>query len=117
MWQELKRILLGSTSTSFSPEVMARKIEELKFKRQKNHVVGQQIYYWLRNFWGVLLALVLVASVAFQFYLTWMIGKGEWNFKEYEQFLSVVTGGNFVQVVGLCIIVVNYLFPKGKNGG
>jgi hypothetical protein len=91
---------------------MARKIDELNYKQARNHVQGQRFYYVLRNIWGVLLATVLVISIGFQFYLAYHIGKGYLNFGEYKEFLKIITGGNFVQVLGLCYIVVNYLFPK-----
>jgi hypothetical protein len=109
MWQKIRELL---KKDKYDSEAMARKIAELNYKEARNHVQGQKFYYILRNIWGVLLAIVLVISIGFQYYLAYHIGKGYLNFKEYKEFLGIITGGNFVQVLGLCYIVVNYLFPK-----
>lgn len=128
MWQRLERLIgnwpvpdgvTAATRTvtvrrgnKYDPGEMARKTEELRYKREKAHVSGERFFYWLRNSWGMLLALTLFASVAFQFWLAYNIGKGRLDFREYKTFLSIVAGESFAQVVGLCLVVVRYLFPR-----
>lgn len=93
---------------------MARRLEEARVKEAENHVSGQKMYYWLRNIWGVTLAIILIASIGFQFWLTYNVGTRHLQFKDYATFLNIIAGENFIQVLGLCAIVVNYLFPKQK---
>lgn len=100
---------------SYDPRTMARELEKLRYKRELSSVNGERFFYFLRNCWGILLAIALIVSIIFQFWLTYMIGMGDLNFKGYEIFLNIIAGENFIQVVGLCYIVVNFLFPKSNN--
>src|SRR3954468_1583960 len=108
MW--LKR----AQKNKYNPKVMAQRIEEAKVSEAETHLKGQKFFYFLRNIWGVLLAVTLVTSVFFQFWLTYQVGKNQLSFTEYKVFLGIVAGENFVQVIGLCAIVVGFLFPKKK---
>lgn len=114
MWQNLRQFLQNRRKNKkrLTPQQMA---EELKFKSQQNEYRGRWFYYQLRNIWGILLALALVASISFQFWLAYKIGKHELDFKGYETFLAIIAGESFVQVVGLSLVVVKYLFPEHKT--
>lgn len=94
---------------------MADKINDLALAGMRNDVKGQESYYKLRNFWGRLLAIILGLSIGFQFWLAYMVGKGNLNFQNYTFFLNIVASENFLQVVGLCYIVVKFLFPNHKQ--
>lgn len=115
MLQRLLKKLLNSlrrNKRKLTPQQMA---EELKLKSDQTEYRGRRFYYYLRNTWGILLAFALIASIAFQFWLTYKIGRHELDFSGYEVFLGIVAGESFVQVVGLSLVVVKYLFPENKN--
>lgn len=50
--------------------------------------------------------------MAFQFWLAYQIGTGQLRFAGNETFLNIIAGESFVQVVGLCFVVVKCLFPE-----
>lgn len=112
MW--LDRLKRNKTEKKYDPAEMARRVDELNFKSAKSDVKGKQFFYFLRNTWGVLLGLVLIASIGFEFWLAYQVGKGHLTFTGYTVFLNIIAGTDFIQVVGLCAIVVSFLFPKNK---
>lgn len=89
-------------------------IQRLNLKSQNNDVSGKQMYYWLRNVWGVALAVVLGVSIYFEYWLASSVGTGKLDYHGYEHFLEIVAGVAFIQVVGICTVVVRSLFPH-KN--
>lgn len=114
MLQKLRKFLqsLRRSKKRLTPEQMAA---ELKFKSEQNEYRGRRFYYFLRNIWGILLAFALIASIVFQFWLAYNIGKHQLDFKGYETFLGIVAGESFVQVVGLSYVIVKCLFPETKS--
>lgn len=99
------------TQVPYASEIKAR-LDQAAAEHAENEVKGERFFYQLRNFWGVLLAVALVLSIVFQFLLTLAVGAGWLKFEGYTTFLNIVAGENFVQVIGLCTIVVSFLFPK-----
>lgn len=112
MLQWIRNLFQNKAETKLTTREMALKVNELNYQGARNHIKGQAFYYLLRNCWGVLLALILIASIVFQFWLVFEVGKGYLNFQGYSTFLGIVAGENFLQVIGLSAIVVNYLFPN-----
>ena len=76
----------------------------------KIRLSGLDAYYTMRVRWSWILAVLLISSIAFQFILVLIIGKNWLDFSKNKEFLLLVTGENFVQIIGLCIIIVNFLF-------
>lgn len=113
MW--LERLRRKKTDTKYEPEEMARRINELNYGSARDDIRAKKFFYWLRNVWGVLLALVLIASIAFEFWLAYQVGKGHLSFTGYTTFLNIIAGTDFIQIVGLCALVVGFLFPKNKQ--
>jgi len=100
---------------SFDPQTMAAKLAKLNFDKENNEFKGKRFYYWLRNIWGVLLALVLIVSITFQFWLTSEVGHDHLNFEKYPWLIQIVLSSNFVEIVGLCYVVVKFLFPPDNT--
>lgn len=120
MWNQLKNLLLSqpnntATKQPITPAQMAARLAELDVMGKENEYSGKRFYYKLRNFWGILLATVLTASIVFQFWLTYQIGTGNLRFQGYETFLGIVAGESFIQVVGLSLVIVKYLFPSDNK--
>lgn len=114
MLERLKNLAKPPENKPLTPQQMTDKLRELDFKDRQNEFFAKRFFYWLRNTWGMLLALLLTASVVFQFWLAYQIGTGQLRFTGYEMFLNIIAGESFVQVVGLCIVVVKCLFPDGN---
>jgi hypothetical protein len=113
MLERLRDLTKQTENKPPTPQQMADKLSELDLKGKQNEFSAKKAFYELRNLWGFLLALLLAASVAFQFWLAYQIGTGQLRFEGYETFLNIIAGESFVQVVGLCIVVVRCLFPEG----
>jgi hypothetical protein len=43
------------------------------------------------------------------------VGAGKLTFNKYPGLIHVFVGENFVQVIGLCFVVVKYLFPTKRE--
>ena len=76
---------------------------------------GRSDYFKLRKKWSWSLLGFLIGMFVFQAALTVLIGLRIFDFKEYKFFLNLVVGENFLQIVGMCIMVVGFLFPKSET--
>lgn len=88
---------------------------EQEIKERETERRGREEYFILRREWSGRLAWFLGVMILFQIILTLIIGAGWLNFLDYETFLYLVVGENFVQIVGMCILVVQFLFPKSSD--
>ena len=87
-------------------------IIELEYGDKHAELSGKKFYFWLRNAWGIGLVVVLGASIFFEYYLTYKVGTGQWKFVGSETFLNIIAGQMFIQIIGLCTIVLRALFPE-----
>ena len=71
---------------------------------------GRHDFYSLRKSWSRFLMFSLFAMLAFQMGLTVLIGTGHLDFTKYPVLISLVVGENFVQIIGMCVLVVQFLF-------
>ena len=77
---------------------------------------GRAQYFELRNKWSWFLFSFLLVMILFQISLTMLIGFGKVSFKDYDNFLYIVIGENFGQIVAMSFIIVKFLFPsRGKK--
>jgi hypothetical protein len=76
---------------------------------------GLTQFYGLRRMWsGWLIAWVSVL-ICFQIVLTFSIGLGLLDYRDYDWFLPLVTAQNFLQIVGMAIVVVRFLHSGSKQ--
>jgi hypothetical protein len=100
-------------NTPGKPDV-AQELDALKenavIERARIENWGTKEKYDLRNYWSWVLTVLLVGLVIFQGILVKRIGTGAWKFVGYETFLDAQAGVYFMQIVGMCYVVLKYLF-------
>lgn len=78
--------------------------------RLKNQNLGATI--GLRIGWSIIAAAALFHMLRHQACLAHLIGKGDYDFTKYQWYLNLTVGENFVQIVGLCTIIITALYPR-----
>jgi len=94
-----------SLSDFYSKTQKEKDKEDAKLKRYND-------YSEMRKTWSIVLAFCLSISICFQFALTILIGLNLFDFENYKNFLYLVVSENFGQIIGMCIVVVKFLFPN-----
>ncbi len=74
------------------------------------HTRGIDEYYKLRFIWSWVLVISLGVLLFFQCILVILIGCGKINFVNYQTLINIQAVEYFGQIVGMCYIVVKYLF-------
>jgi len=110
-YQQVKsaRITNGIYRDSDRYAVSKQKLRALETER-----IGREKYYSLRDQWSWFLRFLLGVMVLFQFLITGAIGLQIVDFFEYKTFLYAILVENFLQIVGMSIIVVKFLFPTDQ---
>ena len=76
---------------------------------------GRSEYYRLRTLWSWYIFGTLVFMVLFEYillgFLIWGIVTDRFTFDNSKQFLYILSGQNFAQILGLSYIVVKFLVP------
>ena len=72
-------------------------------------------FYGLRRMWSGWLIAWVSLLICFQIVLTFAIGFGVLDYREYDWFLPLVTAQNFLQIVGMAIVVVRFLHSGSKQ--
>jgi hypothetical protein len=88
---------------------------EQEIRERETERTGRKKYFDLRDKWSRYLFVLLTIMIVFQVVLTFFIGLGWSQFKQYEKFLYMVIGENFLQITGMCVIVVRFLFPQSDS--
>lgn len=76
----------------------------------ERHLQGISDFYRSRRQWSGFLIGCIAVSLLFQMVLTFLVGFKILDFTQYQWFLPIVASENFVQIVGLAIIVLKWLF-------
>lgn len=71
-------------------------------------------FYGLRRMWSGWLITWVSILICFQIVLTFAIGFGVLDYSGYDWFLPLVTAQNFLQIVGMAIVVVRFLHSGSK---
>jgi hypothetical protein len=84
---------------------------------QTIHTDGLHTFYELRKTWSKWILGFITVSLILQFGITVAVGMDCLNFEKYPWFLPLVITETFIQIIGLAIIVVKFLFnePKDKD--
>lgn len=84
---------------------------ELAREDLSTDIFGKSGYFRMQKFWSWTMVGILTYSVVLQGYLISSVGYNKMDFREYKTFLNLIAGQNFLQIIGLCYIIVKYLFP------
>ena len=76
---------------------------------------GRKEYFWLRKKWSWVLVVALSLTILYHFLFCWMLGAGVWKYDAYKTFPYLQTVEFFGQIVGLCWIVVTFLFSDPNS--
>lgn len=113
--------------TAVSPEVQCGRCDILAdFDKQATQSRGARLladirreaesdYYRLRSLWGKHLLWALWVMVAFQCTLVLLVGFDFADYVKYPRFIELQASVYFVQIIGLCAIVLACLFPKNRK--
>ncbi len=95
--------------------VELEKIDSI-IKKKHAHVTlqGQREYFELRKSWSEYLKIVLGVLIAFEMLLIVGVGAGYVNYMNYEWFINITVSQIFLEIIGMCYIIVNFLYPKNK---
>jgi hypothetical protein len=88
------------------------RLKQLQAEAAEARLDAEKSYYRMRTVWARALFGVLAFTIIFQYLLTVLVGLGWLHFESYQTFLNIVAGESFIQVIGLCAIVVSFLFPR-----
>jgi hypothetical protein len=72
---------------------------------------GRRQFFKLRGYWSGWLIGWITALLVFQTLLTMAIGSKLLDFREYSWFLPMVVVQNFLQIVGMGVVIVRFLYP------
>ncbi len=102
--------------TSNDQDIQLKKsAEEFNSEESLTHLDGLKDFYKLRKKWSWSIFGFIVALIAFQIIITSLVGLNILNFEKYPLFLPLVISENFIQIIGLALIVVKFLFSNPKN--
>lgn len=100
---------LGTSSAEPPPQFNQSKSQA---DREKIELEGRSQFFGLRGSWSFWIILWISAQLLFQIVLTACLGLAWLDFKAYPYFLPIVTIQTFLQIVGMGLIVVNFLYEK-----
>ncbi|MCH7471719.1 hypothetical protein IIA79_02045 [bacterium] len=106
---ELLKGLITAAPVRESPETLK------EHKRASIEATGREEFFGLRKVWSKHLARILTFLVGSQIVTLVLVGFGGFDFSANQWFINLVMGENFVVIIGLCYVVVKYLFSEGKQ--
>lgn len=108
-----------TSQSALADQLSSEQIESLKAREALLRLVAEREaydkYHALRQTWAKVLGNLLYGMVAFEVLLTLCVGLGWLHFPS-QLFLNLVAGQTFLQIAGMCYLVVNFLFPNDKKG-
>lgn len=107
-------------SISINPSIQAlNNFYERANNREAVEVEGLSGYYNLRGTWSTHIAIYLYCLLAFQIGLSVLgifnVNNIKSNILELQYFVIMVFSQNFLQIVGMALIVVKFLFKETQN--
>jgi len=94
-----------------------KKLDQKEFEELGRHLVYEEKKDILefRRYWSPRIFWLLVSILIFQAGFVVVIGLGWLDFVEYENVVSVYLAESVIQIVGLSVIVLKFLFPNKDN--
>lgn len=124
-YEELKKSVDTSDTTADEKEptlsaAVSRELQlraSLALEAQRIHLKGLIDFYRLRVGWSSCLKLLLIGLAIFQCFLISAVGFHLMDFVNYQAFLKIQATGYFAQIIGLCYVIVKYLFRSPDQQG
>ncbi|UMM63148.1 hypothetical protein [Aristophania vespae] len=88
--------------------------EEQKARAERVEIEGRVKFFELREKWSRGIANWITFQIVSNIMLTFLVGWGCLNFKDYKWFITSVTIETFLQIVGMGYVAVKYLFSSGR---
>jgi hypothetical protein len=79
-------------------------------RSEKIELDGREQFFSLRGTWSKWLIFWISAILLFQGSLTVAVGLGHLDFLEYKWFLPMVIGQSFLQIIGMGVVIVKFLY-------
>lgn len=96
-----------------------QELEELNrtvdYQFAQTHLGGKKDYYTLRKHWSIYLMFILPTLIIFQIILAIGVGLKWFDFLNYQWFINIVVSETFLQIVGMCVIIVQFLYPQKQD--
>ncbi|WP_349935024.1 hypothetical protein [Acetobacter sp. A11-2] len=86
-----------------------------KGMRERVELDGRRKFFDLREQWSAVIIIWIFILILFNISLSFLVGWGSLNFKEYKWFITSVTVETFLQIVGMGYVAVKFLFSDGKS--
>ena len=77
-------------------------------------IEGRKSFYWLRTKWSWAIVVWLTILIVFNCALAILVGAGRLDYTKYQWFITAVTVETFLQVIGLAVLAVRYLFSDAR---
>ncbi len=103
---------IESTKQEFDPDLEALKIEA---RKELIELDGRKQFFTLRSHWSICIIVWITIFILFHISITFFLGFGLIDFKENQWFLPSLLIENFLQIIGMGYIVVNFLYPKSND--
>jgi len=115
MTNNIKDLLvrIESTKQEFDPEEL--EASRLEAKKELIELNGKRQFFILRNQWSICIIIWISIFILFHISITYFLGFGLISFAENQWFLPSLLLENFLQIIGMGYIVVNFLYPKQKD--
>lgn len=83
-------------------------------RSEKIELDGREQFFQLRGNWSGWLIGWISALIIFEIALTLAVGLGYLNYLEYKWFLPIVFGQSFLQIIGMGVVIVKFLYAPLK---
>lgn len=112
----LKQVTAGEHryifETNFEKRFSARSVQS---ETDYAHLRGIEDHYKHKKHWSWFVIFIMFLMVGFQMVLIVKVGRGTWDYKDYDWLLPTLMIQYFGQIVGLAWLIVKSLFSKINN--
>ena len=79
-------------------------------RREAIELRGRVQFFELRGRWSFWLILWICGILLFQAAVAFAVGAEYLNYKDYQWFLALIFGQSFLQIIGMGVVVVKFLY-------
>lgn len=111
----LKEALDAMVLDSVSDQDPAKAVAIAKATREAVEIDGRRRYYKLRENWSSCIIIWISVLIVFNCTLAILVGLGTLDFTNYQWFITAVSVETFLQIVGMGLVAVKFLFNDIKQ--